>query len=103
VSLFVWLLPLDLSGMGGSTSRYATAGIALGVSAALSVGTIYSLGTENVVIYVTNTFKKPTRNAQSSVTYAGALWEAYKRKTGQNVCYIVTTALCPQTKHHLVF
>jgi hypothetical protein len=25
---FVWLLPLDLSGMGGSTSSYATAGIA---------------------------------------------------------------------------
>jgi hypothetical protein len=30
VSLFVWLLPLDLSGMGDSTSSYATAGIALG-------------------------------------------------------------------------
>jgi len=29
VSLFVWALPFDLSGMGGPTSSYATAGIAL--------------------------------------------------------------------------
>jgi hypothetical protein len=35
VSLFVWLLPLDLSGMGDSTSSYATAGIALRASGAL--------------------------------------------------------------------
>jgi hypothetical protein len=35
VSLFVWLLPLDLSGMGDPTSSYATAGIALRVSGAL--------------------------------------------------------------------
>jgi hypothetical protein len=35
LSLFVWLLPLDLSGMGASTSSYATAGIALRVSGAL--------------------------------------------------------------------
>jgi hypothetical protein len=32
---FVWLLPLDLSGMGAATSSYATAGIALRVSEAL--------------------------------------------------------------------
>jgi hypothetical protein len=35
VSLFVWLLLLDLSGMGDPTSSYATAGIALRVSGAL--------------------------------------------------------------------
>jgi hypothetical protein len=35
VSLFVWLLPLDLSGMGDTTSSYATAGIALRFSGAL--------------------------------------------------------------------
>jgi hypothetical protein len=35
VSLFFWLLLLDLSGMGDPTSSYATAGIALGVSGAL--------------------------------------------------------------------
>jgi hypothetical protein len=35
VSLFVRLLPLDLSGMGDPTSSYATAGIALSVSGAL--------------------------------------------------------------------
>jgi hypothetical protein len=29
VSLLVWIIPFDLSGMGGSTSSYATAGIAL--------------------------------------------------------------------------
>jgi hypothetical protein len=35
VSLFVWLLPLDLTGIGGPTSSYATTGIALRVSGAL--------------------------------------------------------------------
>jgi hypothetical protein len=35
VSLFVWLLPLDLSGMGDPTSSYATTGISLRVSGAL--------------------------------------------------------------------
>jgi hypothetical protein len=35
VSLFICLLPLDLSGMGAPTSSYATAGIALRVSRAL--------------------------------------------------------------------
>jgi hypothetical protein len=34
-SLFVWLLPPDLSGLGAPTSSYATAGIALRVSGAL--------------------------------------------------------------------
>jgi len=29
VSLFVWVLPFDLSGKGGPTSSFATAGIAL--------------------------------------------------------------------------
>jgi hypothetical protein len=35
MSLFVWLLPLDLSGMGDPTNSYATVGIALRVSGAL--------------------------------------------------------------------
>jgi hypothetical protein len=35
VSLFVWFLPLELSGMGDTTSSYATAGIALRVSGTL--------------------------------------------------------------------
>jgi hypothetical protein len=34
VSLFVWLLPVDLSGKGDPTSSYATAGIALQVKEA---------------------------------------------------------------------
>jgi hypothetical protein len=34
-TLFVWLLPLDVSGMGDSTSSYASAGISLRVSGAL--------------------------------------------------------------------
>jgi hypothetical protein len=34
VSLFVWLLPFDLSGIGTPTSSYATAGIGLRVSGA---------------------------------------------------------------------
>jgi hypothetical protein len=37
VSLFAWLLPLDLAGMGDPTSSYATAGIALRVSGALKI------------------------------------------------------------------
>jgi hypothetical protein len=36
VSLFVWLLPLDLFSMGAPASSYATAGIALRVSGALA-------------------------------------------------------------------
>jgi hypothetical protein len=35
VSIFVWLLPLDLSDMGDPTSSYTTAGIVLKVSKAL--------------------------------------------------------------------
>jgi hypothetical protein len=31
LSLLVWIIPFDLSGMGGPTSSYATAGIALRV------------------------------------------------------------------------
>jgi hypothetical protein len=31
VSLFVWIIAFDLSGMGDPTSRYATAGIALSI------------------------------------------------------------------------
>jgi len=34
LSVFVWLLPLDLSGLGDLTSSYATAGIALRVAEA---------------------------------------------------------------------
>jgi hypothetical protein len=37
VSLFVWLLPFDLSGLGDSTSSYATAGIALRVAEARKI------------------------------------------------------------------
>jgi hypothetical protein len=35
VSLFIWLLPFDLSGLGDPASSYATAGIALRVTEAL--------------------------------------------------------------------
>jgi len=37
VSLFVWLLPFDLSGLGVPASSYATAGLALGVTEALKL------------------------------------------------------------------
>jgi hypothetical protein len=37
VSLFVWLLPFDLSGLGDPASSYATAGIALRVAEALKL------------------------------------------------------------------
>jgi hypothetical protein len=37
VSLFIWLLPLNLSGLGGLTSNYATADTALRVSGALKL------------------------------------------------------------------
>jgi hypothetical protein len=35
VSLFIWLLPFNLSAVGGPTSSYATAGIGVRVSGAL--------------------------------------------------------------------
>jgi len=37
VSLFVWLLPFDLSGLGAPAGSYATAGIVLGVTEALKL------------------------------------------------------------------
>jgi len=37
VSLFVWLLPFGLSGLGVPAGSYATAGIALGVTEALKL------------------------------------------------------------------
>jgi len=37
VSLFIWLLPFDLSGLGVPAGSYATAGIALGVTEALKL------------------------------------------------------------------
>jgi hypothetical protein len=44
VSLFVWLLYLDLFGLGGPTSSYATAGIAFRVSGALKPTTTIRWG-----------------------------------------------------------
>jgi hypothetical protein len=57
VSLFVWLLPLDPSGLGGPTSSYATATIALRVSGALKphrhdkVGIASVRGKNHIIIY----------------------------------------------------
>jgi hypothetical protein len=48
VSLFVWLLPLELTGMGDPTSSYATAGIALRVSGALKPHHHDKVGTPTV-------------------------------------------------------
>jgi hypothetical protein len=53
VSLFVWLLPLDLSGMGEPTSSYATAGKALRVSGALKPHHHNKVETPLVGIFVT--------------------------------------------------
>jgi hypothetical protein len=54
VYLFVWLLPLDLSGMGASTSSYATAGIALRVSGALKPHHHDKVETPLMGIYIYN-------------------------------------------------
>jgi hypothetical protein len=57
VSLFVWILPLDLSSNGDATSSYATADIALKVTGALKshhhdkVGTL-SLGRSTYFSYL---------------------------------------------------
>jgi hypothetical protein len=51
VSLFVWLLPLDLSVMGAPTSSYATAGIALRVSGALKPHHHDKVETQSVPIH----------------------------------------------------
>jgi hypothetical protein len=52
VSLFVWLLPLDLFGIGDSTSSYATAGIALRVSGALKPHHHNKVETSSVGIFI---------------------------------------------------
>jgi hypothetical protein len=54
VFLFVWLLPLELSGMGDSTSSYATAGIALRVSGALKPHHLDKVETPSVGYYIIN-------------------------------------------------
>jgi hypothetical protein len=53
VSLFVWLLLLDLSGVGDPTSSYGTAGISLRVSGALKPHPHDKVGTPSVgcIIY----------------------------------------------------
>jgi hypothetical protein len=52
VSLFVWLLPFDLSGMGAPTSSYATAGIALRGSGALKPHHHDKVETPSVGIFI---------------------------------------------------
>jgi hypothetical protein len=56
VSLFFWLLPLDLSGMCGPTSSYATVGIAIGVSGALRLHHHDKVEILSVGIWNINTF-----------------------------------------------
>jgi hypothetical protein len=57
VSLFVWLLPFDLSGMGAHTSSYATVGIALRVSGALKPHHHDKVETPSVGICNNNRYK----------------------------------------------
>jgi len=64
VSLFVWALPFDLSGMGGPTSNYITAGIAL---------------------QVTDTYKPPPP-LQGGDTFRGETREKKKVLLSQNKC-----------------
>jgi hypothetical protein len=54
VSLFVWLLPLDLSGIGDPTSSYATVGIALRVSGGLKSHHHDKVETPSVGIFIIN-------------------------------------------------
>jgi hypothetical protein len=56
VSLFVWLLPLDLSGLGGPTSSYTTTGIALRVSGALKLHDHDKVGIASVAGHTTSQF-----------------------------------------------
>jgi hypothetical protein len=55
VFLFVWLLPLDLSGLRGHTNSYATADIALRVSGALKPHQHYKVGIASVGLVTFNT------------------------------------------------
>jgi hypothetical protein len=59
-SCFVWLLPLDLSGMGDPTSSYATASIALRVSGALKPHHHNKVETTSVEFIVTGSNKNNT-------------------------------------------
>jgi hypothetical protein len=54
ISLFVWFLPLNLSGMFDSTSSYATAVIALRVTGALIPHHHNKVGTPSVGIDMTH-------------------------------------------------
>jgi hypothetical protein len=60
VSLFVWLLPLDLSSLGGLTSSYATAGIALRVSGALKPHHHHKVERASVDIIISHKIFSPT-------------------------------------------
>jgi hypothetical protein len=70
VSLSVWLLPLDLSGVGDPTSSYTTAGIALRVSGALKLHHHDKVETPSMGTYITNCLRtcKCLLNCVSSVS-----------------------------------
>jgi len=57
VSLFNWLLPFDLSGLGVPASSYATAGIALGVTEALKLPHHIKVETPSGEYFVVHNFR----------------------------------------------
>jgi hypothetical protein len=67
VSLFAWLLPLNLSGLGGPTSSYATAGIALRVSGVLKPHHHDKMGIASVGKSITMASKNHKLQLQASL------------------------------------
>jgi hypothetical protein len=76
VSLFVWLLPLDPSGLGGPTSSNATAGIALRVSGALKPHHHDKVGIASVGWIQLKRGKSQTEFAYSFVTICLCSWNS---------------------------
>jgi hypothetical protein len=74
VSVFVWLLPLDLFGMGAPTSSYATTGIALRVSGTLKPHHHNKVETPSAGISLHNKGKQPIDIAIQFVKYNAFMW-----------------------------
>jgi hypothetical protein len=85
VSLFFWLLPFRLSGMGDPTSSYATAGIALRVSGTLKPHHHDKVETPSVGFYTTNTFKEFSVLIYNRYIKHGIQWLKHSHITTQNL------------------
>jgi len=73
MSLFVWALPFDLSGMGGPTSSYATAGIALRITESHKTPHHYKVETPSGENMWRLLFNLPAETEENFETFSGRL------------------------------